>query len=125
VQDIELPMPEENTARLQAVLTDLSARRSRLLEAYESGAITLTEYTNRVSSLETQLLEINHRLSDTEDAAARRAERLTALGGLAGIIQQVPSYLLTAPAQDVNTSLCHILARITLTPDSVTLTFLS
>ena len=127
-EDLQLPAPGPQSPTpdsLTAAITELKARRSRLIDAYESGVLSLTEYTNRVSSLDTRLNENENKLSNSGDTLARHRERLALIDGLTGILEQVPGYLLHAPEQEVNTQLCQILERITVTPQKVTLTFLS
>jgi len=124
LENIQLPAPAQQSPHLAETAADLTARRNRLIEAYEAGSLPLADYTSRVSSLDVRLAEIESQLTNTSLAASRRAERLSALDDLSTLLNKIPAYLLTAPAQEVNTHLCHILQRITITPTAITLTFL-
>lgn len=121
VKNIKIPLPEIDTAQLQATLEDLEARKGRLLDLYEDGKIPMLEYNRRVMSLDIRIFEAQEKLASSENVVERHAERMATLEGLAGIIKKVPKYIFTAPEQNVNTQLCHILERITVTPNSTVL----
>lgn len=123
IESIELPAPAQDQLASVATAADLTSRRNRLIEAYEAGSLPLADYTSRVSSLDARLSEIESQLTNTSLAAARHTERLATLNDLSTLLQKIPAYILTAPAQEVNTHLCHILQRITITPATITLTF--
>lgn len=121
VKNIKIPSPEIDTAQLTATLEDLEARKGRLLDLYEDGKIPMPEYNRRVMSLDLRVMEAQERLANTANAMERHMERVAALDGLAG---KSPEYWRNGPEQDINTNLCHILERITITPDSMVLKLL-
>jgi hypothetical protein len=121
---IRLPDVVDHTPLWLDSLKDLKARRSRLLDGYEGGVLSLTDYTSRVAGIDAQLTEMETRLSTTKNKTHRGQQHLAAMGGLVGILDKVPDYIAQAPEQEVNAQLCQILQRITITNESIDFTFL-
>lgn len=124
IQNIPLPQPTDTTETLRANLAELHARRERILEAYETGSLPLTIYTQRTTALETSIAQTERQLAEQSQRTTHHAERLATLGGLAGLIAQTPDYIQQAPAQTVNAALRSIIEKITITRETIAITFL-
>jgi hypothetical protein len=125
IDQIQFPEVVDQADNLGSLIKDLDSRRARLLDGYEAGAISIADYKTRISILDTQLADAEAQLAKGKNVAHRYEQRLATIGGLAGIIEKIPNYLIEAPAQDVNTQLCRILQRIIISPNTISLVLLA
>lgn len=114
-----LEIPPSKASDLDTLLVDLRARRDRLTDAYAAGVMSLKDYASRTDALAAQIADAEARLSLDGDEALRRKQTLELLGGLRGLIERVPDYLLQAPEQEVNALLRGLLERVVVGSDVV------
>ena len=67
IGDIDIPMPPDETDTLPAALDELRTRKARILDAYETGALTLAEYSARTDGLAAQIETLEKRIRDRQN----------------------------------------------------------
>lgn len=120
-QDAPLPDPSSPVIDYTPTITELETRLARLKEAYLSGVIELPEYTLEKSKLDTDLKAAHKKQTANQTQTTARATRLALIGGFQGILQKIPAYITTAPAQEVNTQLRQFINKIIITPTTITI----
>jgi DNA invertase Pin-like site-specific DNA recombinase len=108
---ITLPM-QQNAPDFSAGLKELEARRERLTDALEMGSLAPATYAERVSKLDGQINELTQNLESAKQAEQHRAERARGLQAIAQAITATPDFIRDAPAQQVNTALRALIARV-------------
>jgi hypothetical protein len=98
---------------LDKQIDDLTARRTRLVDAYEAGLLDLTEYGQRRKTLDAQLGECEQRKRELDDNSYSEVERAAVLDYLRANIESLRHYILDGERQEVNHTLRLILDHAT------------
>ncbi len=110
---VKLPARADDVALLRSARDDLVARRERLTDALEQGALDPAVYGRRTKSLDAEIWSLQEKLSAIESLVSARSQKLDAMQRLLHAIESTPGFLIQAPAQLVNAQLRDVLEKIT------------
>lgn len=122
-QAANIPEQTDDSSALIAKLNDLTSRRTRLLDAYEAGSLSLIDYANRVPDIEAKIKRAQNEILDHGGKNENRINRINAILHFAEIISQVPDYITHGPPQEVNGQLRAILSAIIIGKDTLDVKF--
>ena len=121
---IRLPAAADTGPQTEASIVDLQARKTRLVDALEAGALDPATYAARVKPIDKHIAQLTKDLAEASRTSDLARGRQAAFEALARTIKTTPDYLLHAPAQEVNTQLCQLIEKIIIIfPDVVKLEF--
>lgn len=114
---------ESNTeAEVKQTLDDLKAQRERLTHAYTIGLLTMEELSHQKPALDERIREQEH-LAETYLRAERDTrDRRLVLEALKNNLHNIPAWLRSQPASELNYVLRKIFSEITVPADSDELT---
>ncbi|CAK0772644.1 site-specific DNA recombinase [Gammaproteobacteria bacterium] len=115
----QLPEPARpnSSPLIQDAIADLEARRARLLEALETGALPASLYAQRTRDIETQLAQHRAQLNQQDTSKLDHQQRAHYARTLAQTIRDTPNFITSAPPQLVNLQLRTLTKEITILPD--------
>jgi len=109
--------PADPTGELTKTLADLRRQRSRLEEAYLSGAFPLESYAVRSADLETRIHSAQDELTNHSARLRNRETWLAQVSGLGALSDRLPAWLASDDPAHVNLLLHQLLEEIVVTPD--------
>jgi len=111
-------IPQKDPAeKLQSELNDLDRKKQRWMDLYENESIDPETLSTRLAEIKTQTDSARSLLAKTNAMRLRKETAANAIQQLRQVIDILPTYYTTAPAQQVNTELRTIIEHITITLD--------
>ena len=123
---VEEPTPaiEDNSIKLSEKLTDLTKRRTRLIDAYEAGVLPIAEYTSRVSEIEINIRNTEAEVNELNNASEKIVSRADLVELIKKNLNDNPDYIANDPAAEVNAQLRKLIRAIIIDKDEVAIQFI-
>jgi len=123
---VEEPTPaiEDNSIKLSEKLTDLTKRRTRLIDAYEAGVLPIAEYTSRVSEIEINIRNTEAEVNELNNASEKIVSRADLVELIKKNLNDNPDYIANEPAAEVNAQLRKLIRAIIIDKDEVAIQFI-
>jgi hypothetical protein len=110
------PKGDDNHTQRTA-LAELTVRRTRLVDALETGHLDSATYHQRITKLDKQILDTSEEIERAQYNIEHREHRITAMKKFAALLSTSPEYVYQAPSQEVNAQLHQLIEKIIVHPD--------
>jgi site-specific DNA recombinase len=120
ILDQENEIPPANTT-LETELADLTARKQRIYDAYESGNLDLATYSTRTREINTRIAALQNTAEQQNAKRMETQQRQAVIDSLRARRSDLPHYIRTGDQQDVNHTLRAVYTEICVEQDGTIL----
>lgn len=125
VDSPEETSPEKDEEKLNKKLSDLIQRRTRLIDAYEAGALPITEHITRMKEIEMNIKNAEAELKELKVTSHKTVNRADLIESIKKNLKDNPDYIANEPAAEVNGYLRNLIKAIIIDKNEVVIKFIA